>query len=67
MPAHRQRYSSDNLDFYFDFNQRGVRRGDQCMVLVYLPAYPIDRVYIGQWISAEDRTVWDAEFAGAGN
>ena len=67
LPAHRQRYSSDNLDFYFDFNQRGVRRGDQCMVLVYLPAYPIDRVYIGQWISAEDRTVWDAEFAGAGN
>ena len=61
LPAHRKQYDFENLDFYF--NQRGERVGDQCMVLVRLPTYAIDRIYIAQWVSAEDRTLWDAEFA----
>ena len=59
LPAHRQQYGSENLDFYFDWH--GFRVGNQCIVLVPLPAYAIDRIYIGQWISAENRTLWEAE------
>ena len=62
LPFNRQRYGSDNFDFYF--NRRGVRVGDQCMAAVHLPGYAIDRIYIGQWISEENRTLWEAEFAG---
>ena len=70
LPAHRQQYDSENLDFYFDSHfgagsQRkslGFRLGDQCMAIAQLPDYPIDRIYIGQWVSAEDRTLWEAEF-----
>ena len=40
-----------------------MRRGDQCIVAVHLPDYPIDRIRVGQWISGENRTLWDAEFS----
>ena len=59
LPAHRQQYGSDNLDFPFDWH--GERVDDQCTVLIQLPDYAISRIYVGQWISAEDRTVWEAE------
>ena len=61
----RQRYGFDNLGFYFD--RRGVRRGDQCIVAVHLPDYPIGRIRVGQWISNENRILWDAEFSVAEN
>ena len=60
LPVHRQQYDSENLDFYFDW--LGFRRDDQCIAIAQLPAYAIDRIYIGQWISADNRTVWEAEF-----
>ena len=73
LPAHRQRYGSENLDFYFDWDfypdwdarrkSPSFRLGDQCIAIAHLPAYPINRIRIGQWISAEDRTLWKAEFA----
>ena len=78
LPAHRQQYDSENLDFYFDWNtyfdwdafdwdarrkSSGFRLGDQCIAIAHLPAYPIDRIHTGQWIAAEDRTLWKAEFA----
>ena len=62
LSSSRQRYGFDNLGFFFDW--RGVRRGDQCMAIAHLPAYPIGRIRVGQWISAENRTLWEAEFAG---
>ncbi len=65
LPFNRQRYGSDNFGFYFD--RRGFRVGDQCMAAIHLPGYAIDRIYIGQWISEENRTLWAAEFAGAGD
>ena len=65
LPAHRKRYGSDNFDFYF--HRRGFRVGDQCLATVDLPGYPIDRIHIGQWIAEENRTLWEAEFAGAGD
>ena len=58
----RKRFGFDNLGFYFD--RRGVRVGDQCITTVDLPAYAIGRVRVGQWIAAESRTVWEAEFSG---
>ena len=72
LPADRQQYDSENLDFYFDSashfgagSQRkslGFRLGDQCIAIAQLPDYAIDRIYIGQWISEENRTLWEAEF-----
>ena len=59
LPTHRQQYGSDNLDFPFD--RYGERIDDQCTVIIQLPDYAISRIYVGQWISAEDRTVWEAE------
>ena len=58
----RKRFGYDNLGFYFD--RRGMRVGDQCMTTVDLPAYAIGRIRVGQWISKENRTVWEAEFSG---
>ena len=61
----RQRYGFDNLGFYFD--RRGMRRGDQCIAIAHLPDYPSGRIRVGQWLSNGNRTVWDAEFSGAGD
>ncbi len=61
LPADRKQHGFDNLDFYFDW--RGERVDDECIAIVRLPAYAIDRIRLGQWISAEDRTLWEAEFA----
>ena len=61
LPVHRQQYDSDNLDFYFDWI--GERLGDQCIAIVRLPSYAIDRIHIGQWIAEEDRTLWEAELS----
>ena len=61
LPADRKQYGSDNLDFYF--NPDSERVDDECTVLVRLPAYAIDRIHIGQWIAAANRTLWKAEFA----
>ena len=55
----RQPYDSENLDFYF--KRRGERTDNQCTIIVRLPAYAIDRIHIGQWISRDNRTLWKAE------
>ena len=55
----RQQHGYDSLGFYFD--QRGFRLDDQCIAIAHLPAYAISRIHVGQWISAENRTVWEAE------
>ena len=61
LPIYRQQYDSDNLDFYF--GGLGFLLGDQCIAIVRLPAYAIDRIHIGQWVSQEGRTVWEAELS----
>ena len=65
LPIARRRWGSDNLDFHFDWLDLAARMqvADQCVAIVQLPDYAIDRVYVGQWISKENRTVWEAEFA----
>ena len=59
LSADRKRYGSENLGFYF--TERGEWLDDQCIAIIRLPAYAIDRIHVGQWISAENRTVWEAE------
>ena len=59
LPVRRQQYDSDNLDFYF--HQHGFYLGDQCTIIIPLPAYAIDRIHIGQWIAEGNRTLWEAE------
>ena len=59
LPPDRQPYGSENRDFYFD--RYGERIDDQCMAIIPLPAYTIDRIHIGQWIPADNRTLWEAE------
>ena len=65
LPADRQQYGSENLSFYFKWSELGkflgFRLGDQCIAIVQLPAYAIGRIHIGQWIPAENRTLWEAE------
>ena len=65
LPAYRKEYGFDNLGFYFDLEnmRRGWRRGDQCIATAHLPAYAISRIRVGQWISKENRTVWEAELS----
>ena len=61
LPVHRQQYDSDNLDFYF--NWLGFLLDDQCIAIVRLPSYAINRIHIGQWISDDNRTLWEAELS----
>ena len=63
LPADRRRYGFDNLDFHFDWLEHTARVqvADQCVAIARLPDYAIDRVYSGQYISNEHRTLWGAE------
>ena len=65
LPIARRRYGFDNLGFHFDWLRRRhrMRVADQCLAIVELPAYAIDRIRVGQWMANGNRTVWDAEFS----
>ena len=65
LPIARWRYGFDNLGFHFDQLKRTahVRVADQCIAIVELPDYAIDRIRVGQWVAEGNRTVWDAEFS----
>ncbi len=69
LPIARRRYGFDNLGFHFDWLRRPhrIQVADQCIAVVELPAYAIDRIRVGQWIANGNRTVWDAEFSVAGD
>ena len=58
LPRERKRYGFDNLDF--GFNERGVRIDGKCAAVADLPAYPIERVRVGQIGGGE---VWEASLA----
>ena len=64
LPANRQQYGFDNLDF--DFDEHGVAFNGKCLATIALPDYPIVGVEAGQWIKAESRVLWQVEFATAG-
>ena len=65
LPANRQPYGFDNLDF--DFAEHGVIFDGKCLAALALPDYAIVRVEAGQWLRAESRVLWQVEFATAGH
>ena len=63
LPRERRPSGFDNLDFWF--GEHGVRFGERCHVQAVLPDYAIERVRVGQWLPAEERNLWQQEFAFA--
>ena len=60
LPDHRQQPGFDNFDF--DFNRRGVKFDGKCLVSVDRPAYSIERLVTGQFISGQGK-LWEGEFS----
>ncbi len=48
-----------SLDFYF--LARGAQFADACLASVPRPAYPLQRLTVGQWISGTARPRWQAD------
>ena len=63
LSADRRPSGFDHLDFIFR-TRGGVRVDDQCVVTAQLPDYPISRIYIGRWISGNDRMLWEMKAEG---
>ena len=61
LPRERRRYGFDNLDF--GFNERGVRVDGKCAAIADLPAYPIERIRVGQ---IGGGATWEASLAPRG-
>ena len=59
LPAHREGWTFDNLDF--DFQDQGVRQGSRCLAMVTLPDYPINWVRTGQF-TRETGRIWEVRF-----
>ncbi len=60
LPAHRQQYGFDNLDFHYGGNAALAFSG-QCVMEHPLPDYPIARIRTGQFTPDEGQ-IWKAEF-----
>ena len=60
LPVHRRDHGFDNRSFYFDW--RGGFFDGKCITQQPLPDYPATRIRTGQWLSAEGRELWRAEF-----
>ena len=50
----------DNRSFYFKW--RGGFFDGKCITQQPLPDYPATRIRTGQWLAAEGRELWRAEF-----
>ena len=59
LPAPARDYGFENLNF--QFADHGARIGDICVIERQLPAYPIDRIRAGQFVSGGG-WLWNAEF-----
>ena len=59
LPMHRWRAGFDNLSF--SLPGHGARFDDVCLARMALPAYPIERLRVGQYLSREQRTLWQED------
>ena len=60
LPVERRPLGFDAYGFRFE--ERGTRFADRCLVLLPpLPEYRIRRLRLGQWLPAEERTLWQVE------
>ena len=64
LPAARRRAGFANLDFPLDGH--GAFFDGICFARQALPAYPVDRLRVGQFLSREQRVLWQAEIPSAG-
>ncbi len=60
LPAHRQQYGFDNLDFHYG-EYAALAFGGRCIMEHPLPDYPIARIRTGQFTPDEGQ-IWKAEF-----
>ena len=62
LPADRQQYGFENLDF--DFSGKGVAWDGKCLATIQLPDYAIHRAAVGQFVRAEGgyRDLWRVDF-----
>ena len=60
LPAERQQYGFDNLDFVFD--RQATRFDEKCLTTVNLPNYDIARIRTGQYDNANLLQLWSVEF-----
>ena len=60
LPAHRWRAGFANLSF--PLAGHGALFDGVCLARQALPAYPIARLRVGQYLSAEQRTLWQRDF-----
>ena len=59
LPRERREHGFDNLDFRFD--ERGLRFDGKCAAIAELPAYPIERIRVGQIGGGGE--IWEASLA----
>ncbi len=59
LPAHRQQYGFDNLDFHYGGNA-ALAFGGKCITKRPLPDYPIASIRTGQFTPSEGQ-IWQAE------
>ena len=62
LPTDSREHGFENMDF--QFADHGARIGDKCAASRQLPAYPIDRIRAGQFVSGGG-AIWQVEFAAA--
>ena len=65
LPPDRQLFGFANLDFHF--SRYGQRADDRCLAVVPLPAYPLDRLRVGQFASVPplgQGAAWHADIPG---
>ena len=60
LPVHRREHGFDNRSFYFIW--RGGFFDGKCITQQPLPDYPATHIRTGQWLAAEGRELWRAEF-----
>ena len=62
LPRHRSLlgYTFDNYDFHF--GQRGVMFENKCIVSVDLPNYDVASIRTGQWVSGEQKILWEEDY-----
>ncbi len=64
LPKDRRQYGFDNLDFQFE-DRRIILRMESCAAMVDLPAYEIESVRTGQFITSDtsgEGEIWETEF-----
>ena len=61
LPDERKQYEFDNLDFYFNDYRLGIRPGERCLAVRYLPAYAVVGIRTGE--NTDEGRLWEVEIS----